>query len=104
MSPGLLEVAIMFFFLMIRRPPRSTLFPYSTLFRSGLGIMVILLIGSSVGGSLTAWTVTVNELVSESTPPLVVPPLSWSTTGMETDTNWLVRRAKVSGPLVLGLV
>src|SRR5256885_10662783 len=27
-----------FFFLMIRRPPRSTLFPYTTLFRSlGLG-------------------------------------------------------------------
>src|SRR2546430_13673887 len=25
---------IMFFFLMIRRPPRSTLFPYTTLFRS----------------------------------------------------------------------
>src|SRR5256885_8993338 len=36
-----------FFFLMIRRPPRSTLFPYTTLFRSdtpvrlvGLGIIV----------------------------------------------------------------
>src|SRR5260221_14171438 len=32
---------IFFFFLMIRRPPRSTLFPYTTLFRSqrvpGLG-------------------------------------------------------------------
>src|SRR2546428_2333037 len=27
----------MFFFLMIRRPPRSTLFPYTTLFRSGPG-------------------------------------------------------------------
>src|SRR5689334_25151060 len=27
-------LAIMFFFLMIRRPPRSTLFPYTTLFRS----------------------------------------------------------------------
>src|SRR3712207_9090193 len=28
-----------FFFLMIRRPPRSTLFPYTTLFRSsGLGL------------------------------------------------------------------
>src|SRR2546430_16825873 len=27
-------VAICFFFLMIRRPPRSTLFPYTTLFRS----------------------------------------------------------------------
>src|SRR5438270_12264169 len=25
------------FFLMIRRPPRSTLFPYTTLFRSGAG-------------------------------------------------------------------
>src|SRR5256885_7726567 len=27
----------LFFFLMIRRPPRSTLFPYTTLFRSSLG-------------------------------------------------------------------
>src|SRR3712207_8380818 len=27
---------MLFFFLMIRRPPRSTLFPYTTLFRSGL--------------------------------------------------------------------
>src|SRR2546427_8857335 len=27
-------VAVFFFFLMIRRPPRSTLFPYTTLFRS----------------------------------------------------------------------
>src|SRR5438105_12708440 len=27
--------ALVFFFLMIRRPPRSTLFPYTTLFRSG---------------------------------------------------------------------
>src|SRR5256885_9376953 len=29
--------AFCFFFLMIRRPPRSTLFPYTTLFRSVLG-------------------------------------------------------------------
>src|SRR5436853_4797364 len=27
-------VHVLFFFLMIRRPPRSTLFPYTTLFRS----------------------------------------------------------------------
>src|SRR5215216_7295852 len=27
---------LFFFFLMIRRPPRSTLFPYTTLFRSDL--------------------------------------------------------------------
>src|SRR5579885_3827219 len=30
----LLDVCLLFFFLMIRRPPRSTLFPYTTLFRS----------------------------------------------------------------------
>src|SRR3712207_7258275 len=29
-----MSVLHMFFFLMIRRPPRSTLFPYTTLFRS----------------------------------------------------------------------
>src|SRR5260370_39284107 len=34
-----------FFFLMIRRPPRSTLFPYTTLFRS---------LGQTVGAALTA--------------------------------------------------
>src|SRR6266571_8686483 len=28
------SVSLFFFFLMIRRPPRSTLFPYTTLFRS----------------------------------------------------------------------
>src|SRR2546430_5861971 len=28
-----------FFFLMIRRPPRSTLFPYTTLFRSALAAL-----------------------------------------------------------------
>src|SRR3712207_7337089 len=31
-------VGVDFFFLMIRRPPRSTLFPYTTLFRS-LGVV-----------------------------------------------------------------
>src|SRR5690242_21896980 len=29
---------LFFFFLMIRRPPRSTLFPYTTLFRSHWGL------------------------------------------------------------------
>src|SRR5438874_12713943 len=28
------ELVFLFFFLMLRRPPRSTLFPYTTLFRS----------------------------------------------------------------------
>src|SRR2546430_9711488 len=30
---------VVFFFLMIRRPPRSTLFPYTTLFRSRLQLL-----------------------------------------------------------------
>src|SRR5436853_5421346 len=30
----LYHVVLVFFFLMLRRPPRSTLFPYTTLFRS----------------------------------------------------------------------
>src|SRR5690554_8105054 len=32
----MLHVCYLFFFLMIRRPPRSTLFPYTTLFRSNV--------------------------------------------------------------------
>src|SRR2546423_12706712 len=32
-----IAISIIFFFLMIRRPPRSTLFPYTTLFRSRRG-------------------------------------------------------------------
>src|SRR5256885_15715098 len=31
------QAVLLFFFLMIRRPPRSTLFPYTTLFRSEPG-------------------------------------------------------------------
>src|SRR5574337_4793 len=32
-------VILVIFFLMIRRPPRSTLFPYTTLFRSSVHVM-----------------------------------------------------------------
>src|SRR2546428_7404500 len=46
----------LFFFLMIRRPPRSTLFPYTTLFRSGacresLSDIAPALYGARVSGS-----------------------------------------------------
>src|SRR5258708_811146 len=37
-SCGSLFEHVLFFFLMIRRPPRSTLFPYTTLFRSPLSL------------------------------------------------------------------
>src|SRR2546429_7137803 len=40
---------IFFFFLMIRRPPRSTLFPYTTLFRSKrLGALAFLLVSAGI--------------------------------------------------------
>src|SRR3712207_8642714 len=41
----------MFFFLMIRRPPRSTLFPYTTLFRSLVRVDPVSLqvLGADVG-------------------------------------------------------
>src|SRR3712207_7718130 len=39
----------MFFFLMIRRPPRSTLFPYTTLFRSELATGVLSVLCPAAG-------------------------------------------------------
>src|SRR6266699_5420639 len=60
----------LFFFLMIRRPPRSTLFPYTTLFRSGQ------LVGGTVhaiGNALYEWMGRSEEHTSElqSRPHLV---------------------------------
>src|SRR5260221_10635322 len=53
----------MFFFLMIRRPPRSTLFPYTTLFRSsdrrGSGI------ASPVSVFLSGSEATLSDLVRD---------------------------------------
>src|SRR3712207_7836105 len=48
----------MFFFLMMRRPPRSTLFPYTTLFRSHGWIHALaffLLIGSMLPSLFALW-------------------------------------------------
>src|SRR3712207_3710871 len=45
--------SFLFFFLMIRRPPRSTLFPYTTLFRSERvrvpGVIGLIVAGAAVG-------------------------------------------------------
>src|SRR3712207_9378595 len=40
---------------MIRRPPRSTLFPYTTLFRSRLGLDVTRFFPSSIRPRLATW-------------------------------------------------
>src|SRR2546426_12006497 len=50
-----------FFFLMIRRPPRSTLFPYTTLFRSVTGARndgQALNAPYPVGQTIITWTAT----------------------------------------------
>src|SRR3990167_9656184 len=43
-------MSLFFFFLMIRRPPRSTLFPYTTLFRSSSFILKIVEPDSRIDG------------------------------------------------------
>src|SRR2546429_7025303 len=60
-----------FFFLMIRRPPRSTLFPYTTLFRSGRRVVARAFRVSIVdrhgtfGAARTASAVTIDDRRSE---------------------------------------
>src|SRR3712207_9174146 len=47
----MLQSFFLFFFLMIRRPPRSTLFPYTTLFRSlgyaGIFALILLVLATA---------------------------------------------------------
>src|SRR3712207_7332725 len=57
---------------MIRRPPRSTLFPYTTLFRSGPGALT--------GKASSSWTLTVY------TPSCIV--LCFNKSFSKTQTNW----------------
>src|SRR2546427_2270937 len=54
---------IFFFFLMIRRPPRSTLFPYTTLFRSAAVLMHML--GDLTGRTLLLFPEAVGRRVCD---------------------------------------
>src|SRR5258705_361866 len=58
------SLGMFFFFLMIRRPPRSTLFPYTTLFRS------------FVYGPPTTLEVTLTEIVHEACALLSEAPVT----------------------------
>src|SRR2546425_5067248 len=45
-----IRILPIFFFLMIRRPPRSTLFPYTTLFRSVFWLLLAAAVQAQAGG------------------------------------------------------
>src|SRR3712207_7658983 len=62
---------MLFFFLMIRRPPRSTLFPYTTLFRSAMAVLDINIVNVvlphmagvwDVSDSMVIWVITIYQL------------------------------------------
>src|SRR3712207_7912155 len=60
----------MFFFLMIRRPPRSTLFPYTTLFRSevsGEALQAPRLLQLLGAGASSLWALTLAAPGAQST-------------------------------------
>src|ERR1043166_4921212 len=58
------QVSVIFFFLMIRRPPRSTLFPYTTLFRSA-GRLADARSGEYALSGIRAWARRSEEHTSE---------------------------------------
>src|SRR5256885_2641774 len=61
---AVIQLAI-FFFLMIRRPPRSTLFPYTTLFRSTQVTWANSRGGSGTATGTTSWAASGIALRSE---------------------------------------
>src|SRR2546422_4462612 len=65
---------IYFFFLMIRRPPRSTLFPYTTLFRSQILVRLTTDEGLTGWGECFAYgaTLAVASVVEEALAPIVL--------------------------------
>src|SRR3712207_7201139 len=57
---------------MIRRPPRSTLFPYTTLFRSKVALEWLFFTGALTARSRTAGFERVYDLTERVLPPSVV--------------------------------
>src|SRR2546427_5966251 len=60
---------LFFFFLMIRRPPRSTLFPYTTLFRSEVGSLPPQTFGP---GAVYDFMKALREVLASATTSLLV--------------------------------
>src|SRR5205823_14470112 len=61
------SLSFLFFFLMLRRPPGSTLFPYTTLFRS-TSRPSVRAAESRAGSAIGAWRSTVRDTVDRQAP------------------------------------
>src|SRR5437588_10854459 len=59
-----LFIIALFVFLMIRRPPRSTLFPYTTLFRSNEVTTMLNMWHSTLGVTITTATMQFGPLLT----------------------------------------
>src|SRR5205807_10386394 len=67
-------VIVIFFFSMLRRPLRPTLFPYTTLFRSQTGYLdpkKLVIVGGSYGGYMSMMAVTKAPDVWAAAVPIV---------------------------------
>src|SRR2546429_8534867 len=92
---------------MIRRPPRSTLFPYTTLFRSlpGLTMLAMYLLGTVVA-LLMAWLFKKTLLKGE-TPLLIMELPPYKRPLMRTVVRHMWDRSKIfirrAGTVILGI-
>src|SRR2546430_12318170 len=89
-------MSLLFFFLMIRRPPRSTLFPYTTLFRSPLARVH----GPLVELADTKFTPSGNVSASV-TPVTIEGPLFVTTSRSEEHTSELQSQSNLVCRLLL---
>src|SRR5438477_4708059 len=58
-------MSVLFFFLMIRRPPRSTLFLYTTLFRSKIAFLTGIRVDQAADGAMFGGNLRSEEHTSE---------------------------------------
>src|SRR3712207_8571392 len=86
---------------MIRRPPRSTLFPYTTLFRSSRttrsagGLAADAAVGSRAAGAEDLWLIFTPSVVTmsqKSSAPQPAPSVSWALKRSEEHTSELQSR------------
>src|SRR5882672_11474028 len=79
------------FFLMIRRPPRSTLFPYTTLFRSGFDWSSKNTISSALSGSMPSmWPKRSDTTVLKNPSGATIPALGSGSALDEHDALFLI--------------